>query len=99
MNILEAVGFIFVIIVCYPLMRLTLGILICYRNFLIFHLLKKKIKKTSTDDLVLCNLLSDGLYGLQLIISVILYYLPINATGKKDERNPIMLECMNINKV
>ena len=78
MTELEQVGIGFTLAFCLPVTRLILGIIICYRNFLIFHLLRKKAKRTSTDTLILCNLLSDGLYGLLLFLAIPLNILHVS---------------------
>ena len=46
------------------------GFAVCYRNLIIFHILRFKPKKSATDFVVLCNLFSNGIYGIQMFISI-----------------------------
>ena len=57
------------------LLKFSLGIAVCYQNFLTFNVLRYKMKKSSSDLLILYNLFSDGLYGVLMVFSVVLFFL------------------------
>ena len=65
--------------------QILFGIQIAYRNLFIFSLLRNKPKKTATEYLILCNLFSDGLFGVQLIVSVLI----IGVCNEEDSRKSV----------